>query len=456
MIKLIIFDLDGVLVDCKHLHYEAFNLALERYAGSRFVLSEEEHYAKYCGLPTKKKLQMLSADPEFPIHKADTIALAKQEFTKKLIKSQIKEDEQLQECMEFLKRIGKDIICASNSVRETVDMVLEQLGVSFYFDASYSNQDVLKSKPHPEIYMRAMVDRRVSPKETLIIEDSHVGRRAAHDSGAYVLGVKDRSEVTFDNIVSKIKHIEEVAPTIPKWTNKKMHVLVPLAGKGSRFVNAGYTFPKPLIDVEGKPMIQRVVENLNIDAHFVYIVRHEDYDKYNLHSVLNLITPGCDIVEVEGPSQGAAWHTLFAMDYIYDDSPLILANSDQLVEWDSNEFLYSMSNDHIDGGILTFESVHPKWSFAKVGDDGFVTEVAEKNPISNKATVGIYYYKSGKLYVDAVNQMIDKNIRTNGEFYVCPAYNEIIENGGKVRTFDIEKMWGLGTPEDLEAYLNRK
>ena len=128
------------------------------------------------------------------------------------------------------------------------------------------------------------------------------------------------------------------------------------------------------------------------------------------------------------------------------------------MDWDSNEFFYSMSNDNIDGGILTFESTHPKWSYAKLDDNGFVERVAEKDPISNHATVGVYYFKRGKDFVTSVEQMIDKNIRTNGEFYVCPCYNELIENGGKVRIFDIkpEQMWGLGTPEDLQTYLNRK
>tara|TARA_R100001198_G_C5039635_1_gene101050 strand:- start:117 stop:521 length:405 start_codon:yes stop_codon:yes gene_type:complete len=130
-----------------------------------------------------------------------------------------------------------------------------------------------------------------------------------------------------------------------------------------------------------------------------------------------------------------------------------MANSDQFVEWDSNEFMYSMVGDNIDGGMLTFRSNHPKWSYAKLNDDGFVTEVQEKNPISDIATVGIYYWAKGSDYVKYAEQMIDNDIRVNNEFYVCPVFNEAIADDKKLKIFDIEKMWGLGTPEDLNYFL---
>ena len=117
--------------------------------------------------------------------------------------------------------------------------------------------------------------------------------------------------------------------------------------------------------------------------------------------------------------------------------------------------MYAMAADDISGGIVTFEATHPKWSFAKLGNDGFVSEVAEKKPISNIATAGIYYWTHGSNYVKYAEQMIEKDIRTNNEFYVCPVYNEAIQDGKKVKIFQIEKMWGLGTPEDLEVFLKR-
>jgi len=116
--------------------------------------------------------------------------------------------------------------------------------------------------------------------------------------------------------------------------------------------------------------------------------------------------------------------------------------------------MYKMQEQDVDGGILTFESTHPKWSYAKTDENGIITEVAEKKPISNKATVGIYYWKKGSDYVSFAENMIQKNIRTNNEFYVCPVFNEAINAGKKIVSYNIEKMWGLGTPEDLNYYLD--
>jgi dTDP-glucose pyrophosphorylase len=242
----------------------------------------------------------------------------------------------------------------------------------------------------------------------------------------------------------------------PKWQGGKLNVLIPMAGAGSRFQQAGYTFPKPLIDVEGKPMIQTVVDNLNIDATYIFVVQKGHRIQYNLDTLLNLITPNCKIVEVDGITEGAACTTLLAKEHIDNDAPLVMANSDQFLEWDSNEFMYKMIEQKVDGGIVTFKATHPKWSFANVDEYGYVTEVAEKNPISDIATVGVYYWAKGSDYVKYAEQMIDKNIRTNNEFYTCPVFNEAITDCKKIKTFHIEKMWGLGTPEDLNYYLKNK
>ena len=234
-----------------------------------------------------------------------------------------------------------------------------------------------------------------------------------------------------------------------------MNVLIPMAGAGSRFEKAGYTFPKPLIDVQGKPMIQVVVDNINVDARHIFIVQKSHYEKYNLENTLKAIVKNCEIIQVDGVTEGAACTTLLAKELINNDQPLLMANSDQFVEWDSNKFMYSMIGDTIDAGILTFESTHPKWSYAKLNESGFVSQVAEKNPISNLATVGIYYWNKGSDYVKYAEQMIEKDVRVNNEFYVCPVFNEAIQDGKKVKTYDTEKMWGMGTPEDLNAFLNR-
>tara|TARA_R100000697_G_scaffold119699_1_gene143922 strand:- start:5435 stop:6121 length:687 start_codon:yes stop_codon:yes gene_type:complete len=228
-----------------------------------------------------------------------------------------------------------------------------------------------------------------------------------------------------------------------------------MAGAGSRFEKAGYSFPKPLIEVKGKPMIQVVVDNLNYESNHIFLVQRSHREKYNLDSLLPLITKKCDILEVNGITEGAACTTLLAKDLINNNNPLIIANSDQFLEWNVNDFMYKMKEQDADAGIVTFTATHPKWSFAKVDKYDFVTEVAEKKPISDIATVGVYYWKRGSDYVKYAERMIEKNIRFNDEFYVCPVFNEAISDHKKIKIYHIDKMYGLGTPEDLNNFLNK-
>lgn len=236
-----------------------------------------------------------------------------------------------------------------------------------------------------------------------------------------------------------------------------MKILIPMAGEGSRFAKEGYTFPKPLIDVNGKPMIQQVVENLKFPAEFVFLVRKEHLDKYEGLSVtLHQITGGrTEIVEVDGLTEGAACTALLAKEHINSDDDLLIANSDQIIYYRPENFLAMKNMTTADGIVFTFNAVHPKWSFAKVDDSGFVTEVAEKVPISNVATCGIYWYRKGKDFVEAAESMIAKNIRVNNEFYIAPVYNEMIGSGKTVIPFFVQEMHGIGTPEDLNAFLTK-
>lgn len=452
MIKLVIFDLDGVLVSAKNIHFETLNQALNEFGG-QYVISESEHLSTYDGLKTNQKLTMLTKNKGLPLSSYQTIWNRKQQLTIDAI-SQLQPDLKMIELFKKLRDHGYKLACASNSIRRSVLVMLSKIGVIEYMDLILSNEDVKNSKPHPEMYWKAMSMMECLPEETLIVEDSPHGLLAASRSRANVLRVDNPTDLTFDKIFVKLNNKMNI--DIPKWQGGKMNVLIPMAGAGSRFQQAGYTFPKPLIDVNGKPMIQVVVDNLNIDATFVFVVQKEHREKYNLDTLLNLITPGCKIVEVSSLTEGAACTTLLAKEFIDNDDPLVMANSDQFVEWDSNEFMYKMIEQKVDGGILTFKATHPKWSFAKIDESGYVTEVAEKNPISDIATVGVYYWAKGSDYIKYAEKMIEKNIRVNNEFYVCPVFNEAIQDGKKIKTYNIEKMWGIGTPEDLKYYLENK
>jgi HAD superfamily hydrolase (TIGR01509 family) len=456
MNNLLIFDLDGVLIESRDLHYHALNAALHQ-VDPKYVISREEHLSTYDGLSTTSKLKMLTENKGLPVNQYDYVWKTKQTATFDLIK-QFGEEHLLKSMFQWVKSRGYKIAVASNSIRETVKLALLSIGVLEFVDYYVSNEDVTKSKPYPEMYWKCMTALNAIPKTTIIIEDSHIGRQGALDSGAHLLAVENAQEVNSQYMIQRIEDlmntIEGKSKKSLPWRDSKLNVLIPMAGAGSRFAQAGYTFPKPLIEVHGKPMIQTVVENLNIEANYIFICQQEHYDKYNLKYLLNLIAPDCKIVLVNGVTEGAACTTLLAKEFIDNDQPLVMANSDQFIEWNSNECMYAFNADTIDGGILTFNASHPKWSYAKLDDDGFVSEVAEKKVISNHATVGVYFWKKGSDYVKYAEQMIDKDIRVNNEFYVCPVFNQAIEDGKKIRVKNVEKMWGIGTPEDLDHFVS--
>jgi len=450
--KLVIFDLDGVLVEAKELHYRALNIAL----GKEYEISWEEHLSTYDGLKTMQKLEMLSERKGLPKTSFKSIWSKKQSITlEELQKIEINP-----ELIHFFKYLSDNeirISVCSNSVRKTVNTVLSRLNIIQYVDLIVSNEDVRNSKPHPEMYWKAISNFGLHSDDVIIYEDSPYGLQAAARTNARIFRVNNTKDVTLDSFKSYcLLNKNSLQAKIPKWTDRKLNIVIPMAGAGSRFANAGYTFPKPLIEVDKRPMIQVVVENLNIEANYIFIVQKKHRLQYNLDTLLNVITPNCTIVEVDTITEGAACTALLAREYIDNDQPLFFANSDQFVEWDSNEFFYKMNETNVDGGVVTFKSLHPKWSFAKLDKDNFVCEIAEKNPISDNATVGFYYWKRGSDFVKYADIMINKNDRVNNEFYVAPVYNHAIRDGKKIVIKECETMWGLGTPEDLNYFIEHK
>lgn len=451
MAKLVIFDLDGVLIDSKEIHYHSLNKALEL-VDNKYVVTKDEQEKIYEGLPTKVKLKMLTQYKGLPENLYKEISDNKQYFTKKML-NDVEYDNELVTICNLIKYNKIKIAVASNSIRSTIDQCLNRLGIMEYVDHIVSNEDVKFPKPHPEIYWKAMSYFGCIAEEVVIFEDSLIGKLAATDSKANLIEVKNREDLNIKKVEKAIKILKEAKAS---WKELNLNVLIPMAGAGSRFSEVGYSFPKPLIDIDDKPMIQVVVENLAIDATYTYIVQKSHFDKYNLGYLLNAITPNCNIVQVDGITEGAAATCLLAKEFINTDNPLVLANSDQIVDWNSREFLYEMYIKNADGGIATFKSTHPKWSYAKVNNLGLVTEVAEKKPISDDATVGIYYWKHGSDFIKYAEQMIEKDIRVSGEFYTCPVFNEAIVDGKQIYTTTVNKMWGVGTPEDLNYYLSNK
>jgi len=238
-----------------------------------------------------------------------------------------------------------------------------------------------------------------------------------------------------------------------------INIVLPIAGRGSRFAEAGFELPKPLIPVHGKPMIEVVVNNIRplCEHRFIFVALEEHLDHLGMKETLNRIAPGCIIVPVNEVTEGAACTVLLAREYIDNNDQLMMANSDQWVDIDINDYLSLMDDKKLDGLIMTMWADDPKWSFVGFDNDGQVSNVVEKEVISNEATVGIYNFQRGSDFVKAAGQMITKNLRVNNEFYVAPAYNEMIIDQAKIRTFNIGKeydgMYGMGIPSDLESFI---
>ncbi len=239
-----------------------------------------------------------------------------------------------------------------------------------------------------------------------------------------------------------------------------MNIVVPMAGRGSRFAAVGYVDPKPLIDVGGKPMVQWVIENVRPARphRFIFICLAEHLDRYpKIATTLRALCPGCEIVTVNSVTEGAACTVLLARQFINNHQPLMIANSDQYVELGVDDYLHKLDVSQADGLIMTFWSDHPKWSYCRLRPDGTVSEVVEKQVVSNDATVGIYNFARGRDFVAAADAMIARNLRVNGEFYVAPAYNLLIEKGARIIVAatgcESAGMHGLGTPEDLQCFI---
>lgn len=240
----------------------------------------------------------------------------------------------------------------------------------------------------------------------------------------------------------------------------RLNIVIPMAGRGQRFWDAGYKDPKPLIPVHGHPMIELVIENLRPSRphRFIFLCQAEHLKGYGLVKVLESMAPDSVIVPVKEITEGAACTVLLARNFIDDDSPLMIANCDQWITADIDTYLACLDESDADGLIMTMEDSDPKWSFVGFDSDGNVEKVVEKQPISRSATVGIYNLRRGNEFVSGADAMIAAELRTNGEFYVAPVFNELLRQHAKIITYSVgplnQGMFGLGTPPDLVQFLD--
>lgn len=234
-----------------------------------------------------------------------------------------------------------------------------------------------------------------------------------------------------------------------------MKVVISIAGRGSKFINAGYQKPKPLIDINGKPMVKWATDALSFlrfDEKTIFIVLKDHIDKFSIDKRLyEFYGKKITILISERVTEGAACSALLAKHLINDEEELIIYNGDQYFK-DSVERMIKKKGEDIKGIIPVFRATHSRWSYVLLNDQGFVKRTVEKEPISNLATVGLYYFKHGSDFVWAAEEMIKKDLRIQGEFYVCPVYNELIARGDRIIAPEVKEMWPFGEPEDIEHF----
>ena len=446
------FDLDGVLIDLKELHRDAYITAWYQ-IHPHSPIDTKFHADHLEALPTKDKIAICNRilHTEAAVHPVSTL---KQLLTEQLLIDFTALSRPVTDTIRWLKSQGHVLACCSNSIRKTMNIALQKLEILDQFDLILSNEDVSKSKPSPEIYLKAAAQFSVDPVDCIVFEDSVVGKQAASAAGCCVIPIINSHDITIDFLKICLHNRSR----IPSLTGK-IHLVIPMGGLGSRFEKEGYTIPKPFLPIFGKPMYKWVIENMlptdpvlrsKIQTHLIVREEHaslfasRDLDQIQLHTIPSL-------------TEGPACTVLTIRESINTQEALVIANSDQHLEWDSDALYYSLLHPNIDGIISTFAQHDPsdiKWSYAKTDAMHAVMEVAEKRYISSNASTGIYGWSRGADFVRFAESMIQQNIRVNNEFYVCPVYNEAIRAQKTIRVHDCIKMWGLGIPKDYEYFIS--
>jgi dTDP-glucose pyrophosphorylase len=242
-----------------------------------------------------------------------------------------------------------------------------------------------------------------------------------------------------------------------------INIIIPLALKKLADENSFSQYPLPLLDIKGKPLIEYVLDNLNKikeEKKFIFIVNDDDCQKYHIDNMLKLLVTNSTIIKVKGSTKGAICSILMAIDHIDKDEDLVIVNSDQVIDCDYSKVLAEFRKDDIDGGVITFQSVHPRSSFVKIVND-LVVQTAEKNPISNHAIAGFYYFKNGIDFINGAFNVIRYDDNYNGNYFTSAVYNQLILAGKKIKTYQIQNdeyhsFYSIQKLKEFEEHLNFK
>ena len=236
-----------------------------------------------------------------------------------------------------------------------------------------------------------------------------------------------------------------------------LNIASPTAGS-TLFDKDEFKYPKPLIEINGKPMIERVVgclERIRQEKRYIFIVNSSDCKAYHLDSVLRLVTnEDSIIIQLKKPTLGAVCSVLMAIEHVNNSDPLIISNSDHIIDYDLDMIVEQFQDRNLDAGTICFESVHPKWSFVRLDENGKITETAEKRPLSKNAIAGFYYFRKGSDFVISAMKMIEKDVNVDGNYYTATVINELVLENKNLGIFKIPTAayYNFYSPHKIKEY----
>ncbi len=238
-------------------------------------------------------------------------------------------------------------------------------------------------------------------------------------------------------------------------------ILIPMASKSIFFKEEEYYYPKVLFDIKGKTMIQHSIENLSSikkQKNFIFVIREEDVTKFHLDSILKLLVPESKTIVVRKETKGIVCSALMAIDIINKDKELVISNVDQIIDYDISEILDDFRSRDLDAGVITFEEIHPRWSFVRHDENGNIIEVSEKRPISKDAIAGFFYFKNGQTFIDAAFKYLKRGQDIDGKFYLAPVLNELVLENKKIGSYKIpnEKYFTFYSPKKIKEFEERQ
>ena len=233
-----------------------------------------------------------------------------------------------------------------------------------------------------------------------------------------------------------------------------------MSGSSELFYEAGYHYPKNLVEVDGIPMIEKVIRGLEPlrkkTDRVIYIINESEARHHHTDSIIKLLDPSACVIKSTGSTSGAACSAMLAIEFVDNEDPLVIINGDILLECGLPEAIDDFKKRDLDGGIMVFDGIHPRWSYVRINESHMVIEAAEKHPISRLATVGVYYYKQGQEFITSTQAMIRKNAMVDGKFYICPSYNEMVLLQRNIGIFKVENNchFSFSTPQSIRLYNN--